>query len=167
MFDSKSIQNVADLLTGYGQAIAVAESVTAGLLQNALSSAEKASEFFEGGITTYNVNQKYVQLHINLAHAVSCNCVSEQVAGEMALGVAKTFRSDWGVAVTGYASPVPGHEMKKFFACFAVVFRSEVLLTKTITSNKKIPLEVQVDYVDQIIRALMALIKDHAMGENG
>jgi nicotinamide-nucleotide amidase len=77
----------------------------------------------------------------------------------MALGITKSFRSDLGIAVTGYASPLPGHEMKEFFACFAIVIHGEVLLAKTITSNKKTPLEVQIDYVDQINRQLLLLIK--------
>jgi nicotinamide-nucleotide amidase len=58
MFNSKNIQQIADLLTSQGQSIAVAESVTAGLLQNAFSSAERASEFFEGGMTVYNIKSK-------------------------------------------------------------------------------------------------------------
>ncbi len=160
MFNNETIQHIANLLIGRGHTIAVAESVTAGLFQNALSSAERASEFFEGGMTAYNITQKYTQLHIHPAHAVSCNCVSEQVAGEMALAIVKAFQSDWGIGVTGYASPLPGHDMK-VFACFAVVLHNKILLSETVTSSKATPLEVQVDYVDQVNRELLALIKSY------
>ena len=80
MFDKQTLQAVADHLSRHHQTIAVAESVTAGFLQAALASAENASTFFQGGITAYNIHQKYAHLHVDLPHAIVCNCVSGQVA---------------------------------------------------------------------------------------
>ena len=159
MFYKKDIQQLADLLLKTHQTIAVAESVTAGLLQNAIASAERASEFFEGGITAYNITQKYVHFHVNLEHAISCNCVSEQVATEMALGVHKTFKSDWGIGITGYASPIPGHDMKELFACFAIANHENIVLAKTITCPVKEPLKVQQKYVNQVIKEMLGVLK--------
>jgi PncC family amidohydrolase len=160
MFNKKDIQQLADQLLNARQTIAVAESVTAGLLQNAMAAAERASEFFEGGITAYNINQKYAHLHINLEHAIACNCVSEQVAAEMATGVAKTFKSDWGIGITGYASPIPGHDMKELFACFAIANHDNIILAKTITCPVKEPLKVQLEYVNQVINEMISVLKN-------
>ena len=160
MFNEEAIQQLADLLMKNRQTIAVAESVTAGLLQNALASAENASEFFEGGITAYNITQKYAHFHVNLEHAVSCNCVSEQVAAEMALGINKTFRSDWGIGITGYASPIPGHHMEELYACFAIANHNKVVFTKTIVCEIKEPLQVQLNYVAKVINEMITILSN-------
>ena len=94
MYDQKIIDTIRDRLTKKGQSIAVAESVTAGHLQVALASAENASKFFQGGMTTYNLGQKVKHLSIEPIHAQSCNCVSAQVAEQMALQIATLFLSE-------------------------------------------------------------------------
>ena len=158
MFNKEDIQQLADLLTKNRQTIALAESVTAGLLQNAMASAEKASNFFEGGITAYNITQKYAHFKVSLEHAISCNCVSEQVAAEMAVGINKIFKSHWGIGITGYASPIPGHHMKELYACFAIANHNNVVLTKTITTTIKDPLKVQLTYVAGVIKEMIGII---------
>jgi PncC family amidohydrolase len=157
MFHKDFISQIAQAFVKHKQTIAVAESVTAGLLQFALSSADSASIFFQGGLTAYNIKQKYTQLHVNLQHAIACNCVSEQVAAEMALGVAKLFSTDWAIAVTGYASPIPQYDLEDMYACFAVVFKNEVVLKKTITTQKKETEEVQRFYVNEMLAHAAAL----------
>src|SRR5205809_1610359 len=110
MFDKITLQEAADILFRKHYTLAVAESVTAGLLQAAFAAAENATAFFQGGITAYNTKQKYMHLHVDILHAVSCNCVSDAIASQMASGVSKSFLSNWGIGVTGYASPLPGHD---------------------------------------------------------
>ncbi len=116
MFDETVLHQIKDQLIRKNQTIAVAESVTAGLLQLALASAEEAVRFFQGGITAYNLGQKYKHLNVEPVHAELCNCVDRVVAVEMARNVTDLFRSDWGIAITGYATPVPesGHQLFAF-----------------------------------------------------
>ena len=57
MYDIEALNEIRDRLTGNGESLAVAESVTSGHLQAALSSAENASHFYQGGITAYNLGQ--------------------------------------------------------------------------------------------------------------
>src|SRR4051812_17078174 len=107
MNEKKLIAELSGILTRRRENLAVAESVTSGSLQHMLSLADKATQFFEGGITAYNLNQKKKHLSVDFNHAVTCNCVSEQTAAEMALGAYRMFNADWSLAVTGYAAPVP------------------------------------------------------------
>jgi nicotinamide-nucleotide amidase len=151
MFNKEDIKNAAQNMVRHKQTIAVAESVTAGFLQAAFASADNASLFFQGGITTYNIKQKYTHLHIHLEHAIACNCVSEQLAAEMAVSVCKLFSTDWGIGITGYASPIPEQHMEKLFACFAIAFKKNIVLTKTIDTGIKPAYEVQVEYVNAVI----------------
>src|SRR5688572_23353288 len=121
-----------DLLLERKQTVAVAESVTAGHLQVAFSMAERASEFFQGGITTYNLGQKARHLHVDPIHALSCDSVSEIVAAQMANHVTRLFMSDWGIAITGYASQVPEENIYDLFACYSFYARDSKILCKTI-----------------------------------
>src|SRR5688500_10162567 len=133
------LNHIKTILLEKKQTVAVAESVTAGHLQVMLSLAENAQEFFQGGITTYNLGQKSRHLHVDPIHAISCNCVSERVAAQMANHVASLFMSDWGIAITGYASPVPEKNIQQLFACYAFYFRGVKMAVQTITAENNAP----------------------------
>ncbi len=100
--------------------LAVAESMTGGRLQARLTEISGASEFFLGGVTAYALDQKVAVLGVDRAHAAAVNCVSAQVAGEMALGVCRLFGADLGVATTGYAEPAPALGVTVPFAWIAL-----------------------------------------------
>jgi nicotinamide-nucleotide amidase len=88
--------------------LAVAESVTAGHVQSRVAAVSGASGFFLGGVTAYTNK---------------VNCVSAQVAEEMALGVCALFGADVGVATTGYAEPSPADGVAVPMAWWAVAGR--------------------------------------------
>lgn len=162
IFNKERIQQLADCLIKKKHTVAVAESVTGGFLQAALSTAAYASQFFQGGITAYNIHQKYTHLHINLANATACNCVSEQTAGEMAMTVGRAFSSNWGISITGYASPVPGHDMQELFAWYAIVFANEPVSSGILTSTIEDPVDIQLAYTNQLIeKFLQEVSKEH------
>lgn len=146
-----------DFLLSEKQTVAVAESVTAGHLQVAFSMAENAREFFQGGITTYNLGQKSRHLQVDPIHALSCNSVSEQVAAEMARQVSRIFTSDWGIGITGYASPVPEKNISRLFACYALYFRDKEILRNTITVDNSSPGEVRRLYVKNILEHFLSV----------
>ena len=159
MFHSKEIAIIKDELTARQQTIAVAESVTAGLLQSALASAEEASKFFQGGLTAYNLGQKCRHLNINPIQAEACNCVSEGMAKDMALQICNVFISDWGIGITGYATPVPQSDDQRF-AYYAIAFRGEVKLAQKIETAEEDGQKVQLMYVNTIMDELAALVKN-------
>ncbi|MEJ8842580.1 nicotinamide-nucleotide amidohydrolase family protein [Lacibacter sp. H375] len=159
MFNKTILQEIANILFREQYTIAVAESVTAGLLQAALASAENATIFFQGGITAYNARQKYQHLHVDVLHAVSCNCVSAFVASEMAVAVSKSFTSDLGIGITGYASPLPGHSMNPLYAFYAISFKYEIVKAGEILAEPDEPSQVQLKYVNSILLALRDTLK--------
>lgn len=136
------------------ETIAVAESVTAGKLQNLIAAAENSTNFFEGGITVYNLVQKNTLLGVNFDEAVKCNCVSPKVAEEMATGVCRLFKSNWGIGVTGYASPVPELGITELFAYFSVAYNGKALLTEKIHTSRGSAERVQSDYTEIIVKHL-------------
>src|SRR5688572_31469658 len=103
LYNEEAIENIKAILVDRELTLSVAESVTSGHLQAALSSAKDATKFFQGGITTYNAGQKCRHLNIEPISALENNCVTEKVACEMAAQVSRLFISDVGISSTGYA----------------------------------------------------------------
>jgi PncC family amidohydrolase len=161
LFAPELLTRIKDLLTARKEALAVAESVTAGYLQAALATAEEALQFFQGGITTYNLIQKMKHLQVEPIHAASVNCVSEQVAREMAVHVTRLFNCSWGIAITGYASPVPEQDIFDLYAYIAVAYNNECLLCKKITTAANDPTAARLDYTNQTLKQLAAVIASH------
>ena len=159
MYDDKIIEETKNILISRGQTIAVAESLTSGHLQVALATAENASKFFQGGITAYNLGQKARHLKIEPIHAENCNCVSEKVAAQMALNVIDLFSTDWSIGITGYAAPVPECSVEIPFAFYSICFQDKVLRINKIESDKKNPMQVQIDFVNTVLSDLLRIIK--------
>ncbi len=158
MYDLKEITVIKDYMLKSNQTVAVAESVTSGHIQAALSQAEFALQFFQGGITAYNLAQKYKHLQVEPIHAQQCNCVSEKVAMEMADNVCTLFKSDWGIAITGYAAPIPEFSVEEPFAFFSFSFRGKNLEVKRVHSSLKNAWEVQRYFTEEVIKEFASLI---------
>jgi PncC family amidohydrolase len=157
LFNKDILDEIGRKLLKKKETIAIAESVTSGLLQFAFSNIKDASCFYQGGITAFNLGQKYKHLQVDPVHALSVNCVSQKVAEEMAVQVCILFKSDWGIAITGYASAVPSSG-NKIFAYFAISYKSKVRLKGKLSGKTKDPAEVQKAYVDTIVKKFVTLI---------
>lgn len=152
--DPSKQQIIREKLKNKEETVAVAESVTSGLLQWVLASIEEASQFYQGGITAYNIGQKYRHLHIEPIHALHCNCVSTKISEQMALQVCDLFHSHWGIAVTGYA--VPGVESgNKVYAFFSIAYQQKIVQSETIEPALTDPEAIQYFYATQIIDAFI------------
>lgn len=105
--------------------VAAAESLTAGNVQARIATVSGASNYFLGGITAYTLEQKVRHLGVDRATAEKVDCVSAEVAEQMARGVCGLFGADWGVATTGYAEPAKERGIAAPFAWWAVARRGE------------------------------------------
>ncbi|RCU44761.1 nicotinamide-nucleotide amidohydrolase family protein [Chryseobacterium lacus] len=160
MIDQKKLNQSAELMTSKKLTIAVAESCTSGLIQNVFSQAEDAMAFFQGGITAYNAGQKAKQLNINPIHAENCNSVSKEIAEKMALEVSKRFNSELGLAITGYAQPVPEQGIEDCFAFVSLIRSSEIMFSKRIKGDpKKKLVENQYIFIEKILDEIIKVLK--------
>ncbi len=157
MFHQQAIDRINAVLRERHQTIAIAESVTSGLLQAAFSTAQEAMRFYQGGITTYNIGQKARHLGIDPIHALECNCVSQKMAEEMSRGVCRLFTSNWGIGVTGYASRVPESGNKQF-AWFAICKDNGIKLSRMIDFKHGSPQQAQLYYVNTILDELSKIV---------
>lgn len=150
MFDKTQLDNLGQKMISSGQTIAVAESVSSGFLQAAFSLAKNAVRFFQGGITTYNIGQKYRHLLVEPIHALACNCVSAEVAESMALNVCTLFQSDWGIGLCGYAAPVP-ESADATFAYYAIAHNGNIVISQRIDSNEEEGMDTQLYFINAIL----------------
>jgi nicotinamide-nucleotide amidase len=99
--------DVVRLLTVKGETLAVAESLTGGLVSSELTAVPGASQAFRGAVTAYATPLKHELLGVDAALLEEHGAVDPQVALQMAAGVRKALGADWGIATTGVAGPEP------------------------------------------------------------
>ncbi|WP_031513104.1 CinA family protein [Streptomyces sp. NRRL F-5123] len=98
---------VLRLLGERGGTLAVAESLTGGLLAAELTGVAGASRSFRGSVTAYATPLKEQLLGVDGELLAVRGAVDAQVAREMAQGVRRRLGADWGAATTGVAGPEP------------------------------------------------------------
>jgi nicotinamide-nucleotide amidase len=91
---------VAELAVARGWTIAVAESLTGGMIASALAQAERASEWFCGSLVAYSTKVKHEVLGVPAGPVVGA-----EAAGVMARRVRSLLLADVSVAVTGAGGP--------------------------------------------------------------
>jgi len=96
---------VAELLKKSRKTVAVAESLTGGLISVKLTSQPGSSEYFIGGIVCYHNRIKVMELGVPASVIAKDSPVNKDVAVAMAEGIKKRYRSDIGLAATGVAGP--------------------------------------------------------------
>lgn len=91
---------VGHLLEDAGLTLALAESMTGGLIASRCSEVEGCSAWFRGGVVSYASGVKFDVLDVPEGPVVS-----EPSAAAMATGVSKLLGADVGLSVTGVAGP--------------------------------------------------------------
>ena len=103
---------VGELLRQQKQTLSVAESCTGGGLGEIITQIAGSSDYFGGGVISYDNRVKVALLDVNEGDLNNFGAVSEIVAQQMALGVQKRLATEWGISITGIAGPGGGSETK-------------------------------------------------------
>ena len=104
--DDETLDGVVQaLLSAAGQTVAVAESLTGGLLGAALSARPGSSAVFRGGLVVYATDLKASLAGVPDTALTSYGAVSPETATALAEGVRARLGADWGIGVTGVAGP--------------------------------------------------------------
>lgn len=96
---------VVERLRAAGGGLAVAESLTGGLLCAAVVSVPGASQVLRGGLVAYATEAKQALLGVPQALLERHGAVHPDVAAAMASGAAARLGCRWAVATTGVAGP--------------------------------------------------------------
>ena len=142
--------------------LAAAESVTCGRVQARVGEISGASQFFLGGITAYTLEQKVRHLGVERAAARRVNCVSAGIAEQMAKGVCELFKSDVGVATTGFAEPSPDDNAPDPLAWWALAHRRRGKTVTVRSGRVECPgasrVDAQMIVADAVIAELIAFL---------
>ena|SRR5947209_12202732 len=120
----KCAERVGELALARGRTIAVAESLTGGMIASALAQAQQASQWFRGSLVAYSKLVKHQLLEVPAGPVVSSDA-----ATAMARSVRKLLLADISVAVTGAGGPSAqdGHEPGTVFLAVDDGGREQVL----------------------------------------
>jgi nicotinamide-nucleotide amidase len=108
-------ERVGELARARELTVAVAESLTGGMIAAALAAAEQSSEWFLGSVVAYASRVKHDVLDVPDGPVVSATAASA-----MARGVRRLLKADVAVAVTGAGGPSgqDGREPGTVFVAF-------------------------------------------------
>ncbi|NLK74889.1 MAG: competence/damage-inducible protein A [Clostridiales bacterium] len=111
--ENESLETVViSLLSRHGLTVTTAESCTGGLISSQLVNVPGASDVLNEAIITYSNGAKMKYLGVKEETLTEYGAVSEQTAGEMAIGAANLTKSDTAIAATGIAGPGGGTKEK-------------------------------------------------------
>jgi len=100
--------------------VAVAESLTAGMVSAVLADTPGASGMLQGGVVAYQNSVKESVLNVGADLLARAGSVDADVAREMAEGARTLLRADVGISTTGVAGP-NGHDGKPVGTVFVGV----------------------------------------------
>ena len=159
--DDESMEEVVGrLLREAGMTLAIAESVTAGMVCARIANVPGSSDYLRGGVVAYTVDAKRDMLEVP-AELMRDGAVSREVSEAMAASVRKMFSADLGVATSGVAGPGSGVEKKPVgTVCLALAF-----------DTGAISIETRLPGYRQMVRniatmAALSMVRIHILGSN-
>jgi len=106
--DAAGLAEVAlRLLEAHRQTLAVAESLTGGLLAATIVDVPGASRVFRGGLVVYATELKATLAGVPAELLAARGPVDPDVAAALARGARQRCTADWALATTGVAGPDP------------------------------------------------------------
>ncbi len=146
-------------LVSFGRSIAVAESVTGGMISSKLLSYEGGmSEVFSEGFITYSNDSKVKYLGVNPETLKTYGAVSEETCFEMARGLHEKTGAEITLVTTGLAGPMGGSEEKPIGLVYiGLGINGEVTVHKEYFAGgrEKIRLRATIKALDYLRREVM------------
>ena len=114
-------EEIGRLLTERGETLAIAESLTGGLVTSRITDVPGSSAYLVEGVVAYANEAKEALLGVREATLIAHGAVSEPVAREMAEGVRLRAGTTWGISTTGIAGPTGATEEKPLGLVYVAV----------------------------------------------
>lgn len=150
----KKAEKLVKLLIENSYTISFAESCTGGMMASAIVDIPDASKVLNASFVTYANEAKMKYAGVSEKTLEQFGAVSEQTAGEMALGTAKANQADVAVGISGIAGPLGGTKEKPVgTVCFGYYIGGE-LKTETVhfpDEGRNRIRKMSVDHVLQVL----------------
>jgi nicotinamide-nucleotide amidase len=149
---------IIGLLTARGDTLAVAESLTGGLLAAALTAVPGASAAFRGGVVAYATDLKAALLDVPSELLDRHGAVHPSVAAAMAEGARHRLGADVAAATTGVAGPDPADGQPVGTVHIAVSTDAGTLARALALSGGRA--EIRAATVEQSLGLLMSVLRE-------
>ena len=110
---SSTAAQIAALLAGRGDTLAVAETAAGGLITAELAAVPGASAWLLGGAVAYGARAKAQWLGVTPESLAGSGVVSAAAVAQLALAARASLGATWGLAETGIAGPQTGRRSTK------------------------------------------------------
>lgn len=129
--DGRSMEEVVlQLLEQNGTTLALAESITGGMIGEMLTRISGSSRTYMGSVVSYSNDMKMRLLGVSEDTLASFGAVSHRCAAEMAEGARRAGHADIGLSVTGIAGPDGGSTEKPVGTFFVGLSTPQETLTR-------------------------------------
>jgi nicotinamide-nucleotide amidase len=151
-------EQVIGLLIARSETLAVAESLTGGMLAAALTAVPGASAVFRGGVVAYATDLKAALLEVPSDLLARHGAVHPDVAAAMAVGVRSRLKAGVGAATTGVAGPDPSDGQPVGTVYIAVsVGRDTAVRALALTGDRH---RIRVETVGFVLRMLTEMLRE-------
>ena len=151
-------EELVNILIEKGYTIASAESCTAGLFAGTIVNVANASKVINSSIVTYANEAKIKYTDVRQETIDKYDVVSENVAHEMATGIARECNANIGVGITGLAGPSGGtDEIPVGTVCFGLFINGDTTTYRELFVGDRQSVRMQA--VEFAIDKLIELLK--------
>lgn len=159
---SRSAAELLEALSARGLTVAVAESLTGGLVLSSLVDVPGASRSLRGGVVAYATELKATLLDVDSELLAEHGAVDQLVAQQMAVGAARRLGADLGLATTGVAGPESQDGVAPGTVFVAAALGRDVQVAKlTIPGDRP---DIRAGAVDAVLELGRSLIEE--LGNN-
>lgn len=128
-------RDINEMLWKTKKTLSTAESCTSGRVAAVITSTPGSSEYYLGGIVCYSDAVKENILGVDSRIIEEKSAVCEEVARQMVTGANKLFKSDYSIAVTGFAGPGGGTDEAPVGTIWIAVGNAEKIVTKKLEKD--------------------------------
>lgn len=126
----KSIQTIVEHLEKENAFLSCAESCTGGYVSHIITCNQHLSKHYNGSIISYSPEVKTDLLAVSELAVKTEQAVNDRCAREMLQGVLAKFKTQYGIAITGFAGPDGGTDENPVGTVWIAVGNAERNLTK-------------------------------------
>jgi nicotinamide-nucleotide amidase len=156
-------QEIIGLLVGQAQTLAVAESLTGGLLAAAVTAVPGSSAAFRGGVVSYATDLKAALLGVPADLLDRHGAVHPAVAAAMAQGACRRLGATTGAATTGVAGPDPADGQPVgtvFVAVAAGPDATPEVRALALSGDRQ---QIRAATVTQVLGLLLGVLREHSI----
>ena len=142
-----------------GKTLCTAESCTGGRIAALITSVPGSSEYFRGGIVSYQTEIKEMVLKVPTDIIDTYGVVSRETADAMRECACRLLKADYAITITGYAGPTGGTDIDPVGTVYISVGTAAKGVTKRVVSSFTERTEIQDDVARQALSLFMKYLE--------